>query len=138
MDAILIYIFIGIILFFIVSLYFWNGYQRRKGSTSRTPEEPVLQDSGCCSLHDVCVKNKVATPNEKPEYFDDEELDEFAGRAADSYSEEETALFREIFHSVLDAEKPEWLRSLQLRNIAIPESMHDEAIQALKARKQQS
>ena len=36
--------------------------------------------------------------------------------------------FREVFYSVLDAEKPRWIRSLQVRGIAVPNQLKDEIV----------
>ena len=60
------------------------------------------------------------------EYFDDEELDEFRGRAGDSYSDEEAERFAEVLYSMQTHEVPAWSRSLILRGIAIPDQLRDE------------
>ncbi|MBP5257448.1 MAG: hypothetical protein J6Z41_01740 [Prevotella sp.] len=64
----------------------------------------------------------------KPEYFDDEELDRFAGREAVSYTEEETEEFREILYTMREDEVPRWLRSLTVRDIQIPASLKSEVM----------
>lgn len=129
MNTILIYIFIGIIVFFVLSVFLWNKYQRKKGTFLRQPAAPLFEDVGCCGQHETCEKDSlIAAFSEEPEYFDDEELDGFSGRDAENYSEEETEEFREIFYSVLDDEKPQWIRSLQLRNIALPNQIKDEVL----------
>lgn len=130
MNAILIYIFIGIIVFFVLSVFLWNAYQRKRGTAeTRTAEKSLLEDTGCCGQHETCEKDSlIAAFGDKPEYFDDEELDDFIGRDADNYSEKETETFREVFYSVLDEEKPQWIRSLQLRNIALPNQIKDEVL----------
>ena len=62
------------------------------------------------------------------EYFDDEELDRFRGRRGDDYSEEETEEFRNVLYTTLRREVGDWLRSLQLRGIELPEALRDEAV----------
>ena len=62
------------------------------------------------------------------DYFDDEELDRFQGRSADSYTEAEEEEFREVLYTTLTHEVGDWLRSLQLRGIELPESLRDEAL----------
>ena len=132
-----LYIFIGIIVFFVVALIVSNNIQRRKGNTQeretpiptidlRTKQE---RDSGCCGQHEVCEKDSLISAfTEKAEYFDDEELDRFQFRDADSFSSSEVDEFREVFYSVLDEEKPRWVRSMQTRNIQIPNQMKDEIL----------
>lgn len=80
-------------------------------------------------MHEVCEKNSlIAAFKEEPEYFDDEELDRFRLRTSDSYTQLEVEEFREVFYTVIDEEKPRWVRSLHLREIAIPDQMKDEII----------
>ena len=69
---------------------------------------------------------KAAT---KPiEYFDDEELDRFRRRSADSYTDDEIDEFREVLYTTLRNEVADWLRSLQLREIELPEQLREEAL----------
>lgn len=134
-----LYIFIGIIVFFLVALIVSNYVQRKKGNTQeretakpaidvRTKEEKE-RDSGCCGAHEICEKDSLISAfTEKAEYFDDEELDRFKFRDADSFSSSEVDQFREVFYSVLDEEKPRWVRSMQTRDIQIPNQMKDEIL----------
>lgn len=114
-------LFTGIILFFVVALTISNYLQRRKGNNKEreaTPPSINLGDSGCCGAHETCERDSlIAAFAEKPEYFDDEELDRYAHRNSDGYAANEIDEFREVFYSVLDEEKPRWIRSLQMRDI---------------------
>lgn len=89
-----------------------------------------LDDMVCCGQHAVCERDKLraAYMAVRPEYFDDEELDRFAGRGADGYTAEEEAEFREVLYTTLEAEVGDWLRSLQLRGIELPSALRDEAL----------
>ena len=83
----------------------------------------------CCGQHAVCEKELLMKAAEEPiEYFDDEELDRFRGRRGDDYSEEETEEFRNVLYTTLRREVGDWLRSLQLRGIELPEALRDEAV----------
>ena len=62
------------------------------------------------------------------EYFDDEELDAFKGRTADDYSDEEAEQFSEILYSMRQEEVKDWIRSLVLRGIELPNQIKDETI----------
>lgn len=46
----------------------------------------------------------------------------------DSYTPEQIELFREIFYTLRPEDVPGWVRSLQLRQIAVPESLRDEIL----------
>ncbi len=70
----------------------------------------------------------IAAFEEKPEYFDDEELDKYSNRDSSKYATNEIEEFREVFYSVLDEEKPRWIRSLQMRGISVPDQMKDEVL----------
>lgn len=132
-----LYILAAIILFFVLALYLSNATQRKKGNTKerKTPQPsidvrtPQEKESECCGMHEVCEKDSlIAAFTEKPEYFDDEELDRFRLRPSDQYTADEADEFREVFYTVLDEEKPRWIRSLQLREIAVPDQMKDEIV----------
>lgn len=130
-----LYILIGIIAFFVLALTFSNTFQRKNGNTEeRETPEPVIKldftsDSMCCGAHEVCDDDiLIAAFNEKLEYFDDEELDRFKLRDSADYNDDETDEFRDIFYTVLDEEKPRWIRSLQMREISIPNQMKDEVV----------
>jgi len=125
-------LFTGIILFFVVALTISNYLQRRKGNNKEreaTPPSINLGDSGCCGAHETCERDSlIAAFAEKPEYFDDEELDRYAHRDSDGYAANEIDEFREGFYSVLDEEKPRWIRSLQMRDISLPDQLKDEVL----------
>lgn len=135
-----LYVLIGIIVFFILALYVSNATQRKKGNTQeretalplidvRTKEEKEADGFGCCGKYDVCEQDSlIATYKEDPEYFDDEELDRFHYRESGNYTDKEVEEFREVFYTIIDEEKPRWVRSLQLREIAVPDQMKDEIV----------
>ena len=126
----ILFIFIAIVAFFIVSLFIWNGFQKNKGNTEKLEEiQQAPEDSECCGQHAVCEKDSLINSfAEAPEYFDDEELDRYAGLPSDKYTDEIVEEFREILYSMYDEEKPRWIRSLQRRGIAVPDQLKDEII----------
>ena len=127
-----IVLFIGIIVFFVLALAITNYMQRKKGNTQPRKMPPPsidLGEGGCCGAHEVCEKDSlIAAFMEKPEYFDDEELDKYAHRDSAQYAAHEVDEFREVFYSVLDDEKPRWVRSLQMRDISLPDQLKDEVL----------
>ena len=127
-----IYLFIGIVAFFIIALVVSNYIQRKKGNTrEREAITPTidLSGAGCCGAHETCEKDSLIAAFEKePEYFDDEELDKYSHRDSSAYAEKEVEEFRDVFYSVLDEEKPRWVRSLQMRDIPVPDQLKDEVL----------
>ncbi|MCM1076921.1 MAG: phospholipase [Bacteroides sp.] len=84
------------------------------------------EESGevCCGLHAVCEKG--LSPDGEPVYFDDEELDRFAGRQPDEYTEDEEEEFREVLYTLIPSDIYPWGVSLTRRNVALPSALRDE------------
>ena len=87
-------------------------------------ERPV----GCCGQHAVCEKELLRAAETPIDYFDDEELDRFRGRAATDYTDEEVEEFREVLYTTLAREVEDWVRSLDSRGIELPTAVRDEAL----------
>lgn len=79
----------------------------------RAPKEEI-----CCGLHAIC--EKTGQVNEPPVYYDDEELDRYAGRDADDYSDAEIEEFRDVLLTLLPSDAPGWAVSLERRRINLP------------------
>ena len=100
--------------------------QVESGELEAMPEV-VEVDSECCGQHEVCEKESLlAAVSRKIEYYNDEELDKYAGVAPDSYTPQQEDEFRDIFYTMLDEDVAGWVRSLQLRGIALPDNLKDE------------
>lgn len=104
-------------------LYLTHRPDKDDGS-SEGLNEPSVEPEKCCGLHAVCEKG--LSPAEGPVYFDDEELDRFAGRQPDSYTESEVEEFREVLYTLLPSDIYPWGASLTRRDIALPSSLRDE------------
>jgi hypothetical protein len=93
------------------------------------PTTPINEEETCCGEHEVCEHGLPKRPiGLNVEYYDDEELDIYKNRPADSYSEQEIAEFAEVFHTMLESDVPGWLMSLQHRGIELPNLLKDEAM----------
>jgi len=98
-----------------------------RGEISEMPE-PVIVDGECCGQHELCERDSLlAAVSKKVEYYDDEELDRFLGVEDTEYKDEDVNEFREVLYTLRDIEVAGWLRSLQLRQINLPEALKDEA-----------
>lgn len=89
-------------------------YEHSDDTSTSQPNNPSI----CCGLHAIC--EKTGRINEPPVYYDDEELDRFAGRAATDYSDEETEEFRDVLLTLLPSDAPGWSVSLEKRRINLP------------------
>ena len=107
---------------------------RNKRTADRTDgnEEDVLElrtlvDAECCGQHEVCEKESLlAAVSREIEYYDDEELDRYKGFAPDAYTAGQADEFRDVFYTMRDEDVAGWVRSLQLRGIALPDELKEE------------
>ena len=92
---------------------------------------------GCCGQHEVCEKDSLlAAVSRGIEYYDDEELDRYRGRDGAGYDEEEAEEFRNIFYTMRTDEVAGWVRSLQLRQISLPDQIKDEVLLIVRERRE--
>lgn len=110
-----------------------------EGQPDVAPDTPAQTDGGeeCCGMHITCEKDSLlAAVSKKIEYYDDEELDRFAGRESDAYSDDEIEEFRDVLLTMRPDDIAGWARSLQLRGIALPLPVRDELIMIVSEARQ--
>ena len=126
---ILVVILIGVVIFGLIAVYFYNRNIQKKierGELDKAPEI-VEVDSECCGQHETCEKDSLlAAVSKQIEYYDDEDLDRFRGYPSDGYPEEEIEEFRNVMFTMQEVEVAGWCRSLQLRGIEFPDELKDE------------
>lgn len=89
-------------------------------------------DDECCGEHEVCEKGKIKRALRTDiEYFDDEELDAYRGTPSDEYDNEAVEEFREVLYTMDPKEIDDWLKSLELREVALPDALKDEVFMLL-------
>ncbi len=102
-------------------------YCRRSGKASASPAQDVPEV--CCGQHAVCERDSLlAAVDSEIEYFDDEELDCYAGRGTGDYTQAETEQFRDVLLTLLPDDVAPWARSLQLRGIELPAPVREELL----------
>lgn len=98
-----------------------------RGEISELPSVQVEEDV-CCGQHETCERDSLlAAVSKEIEYYEDEELDRFRGVEADAYDDAAVDEFREVLYTLQEVEVAGWLRSLQLREIELPDALKDEA-----------
>ena len=131
-------IIIGIVLYAIDVIY----YRKRRPQVKREENvtEPAIvpseesiadatEDGGiCCGMHTVCEKTNLSPLTGEIVYYDDEELDRYRGREADSYTPEEVEEFRDVLLTLLPEDVAGWSRSIQVREINLPTEVRDELL----------
>ena len=96
--------------------------QAEEAAAESAAEEP----DQCCGRHAVC--EKFGDPLTDELYYDDEELAAYAGRPADSYTDDEAAAFREVMTTLQPGEYLSWGRAMERRGINLPSDVRDELI----------
>lgn len=101
-------------------------------SKHKETEEVVTKeiDPECCGAHEICDLD-LKKLNEEIEYFDDEELDLFISRPENKYNEEEIDIFRDILYTLKPQEIREWITSLEIRKVNLPEPLKQEVLSLL-------
>jgi len=109
---------------------------KKKGEVS--PKVDAHDDTDeCCGQHLVCEKESLlAAMSTEIEYYDDEELDAFKAKSPAAYSDEEVDMFRSILYTLAVHEVEHWLISLQIRDIALPLALRDEALIIIQEQRQ--
>lgn len=91
-------------------------------------ESEESESEECCGLHLVCEKDSLSPMSDEVVYYDDEELDRFVGRDADSYSAEEVEEFRDVLMTLIPGDVAGWARSITQRRLELPPDVRDELL----------
>ena len=90
---------------------------------------------GCCGAHDVCESENLLNSSATVVYYEDEELDAYRNAAKNSFTDDQIEEFREVLYSLKEEEVSGWLKSLQLRNVTIPDIIKEEALMIVAERR---
>lgn len=93
--------------------------------------DATARPEGCCGLHEVCEKAADAAIDQNY-YYDDEELDAYAGYDPQIYTEAQTDQFRDVLYTLQRNEIAAWMQALEHRNIPLPTPLRDEVILLLR------
>lgn len=112
----------------------YNWFNSNK--TSEESNEVKISDDVCCGMHEVCETDTLINYTSKVEYYDDEELDTFKGKSPEEYEDKDLELFESVFYTLKPQDVAGWLRSMQIREIEIPQSIKEEALLIVAERRQ--
>ena len=126
----MLYLVLALVVLGLISAIF-GIVSQRKGE-----EEEPLQEGVSCNTcngeNSKCEQDcMMEAATKEIEYYDDEDLDRFAGREADDYTDEEVEEFSEVLYTMQPEEVAGWNRSLILRGINLPNQLKDEVINFL-------
>ena len=126
-SLILLLVFAGLVVF--TATYF-----NRRGKDEQN-DIVINENSECCGAHEVCERDNLQIIDTKIEYFDGEELDTLAGISPDNFTKKQIESVSEVFYSMHENDVAPWLRSLQLRNIQLPDFLREEALMIVAERR---
>lgn len=125
--------FVVLAVLFLVALgvvAWWLSHRDRR-------QDPVAPppDGECCGAHAVCERDSLLARSSHIDYYDDEELDALAGLSPEIYTDEQLRQLAEVFYTLREQDVAGWLRSLQARNIQLPEELREEALLIVSERR---
>ncbi len=107
-----------------------------KKANRTAPEVPaVVIEDDCCGEHAVCERDTLLSSTADVIYFDDEELDALRGKSPEEFTQSDIDMIEDIFYSLREQDVSGWVRSLQLRNIYLPEYICEQALFIVKERR---
>ena len=121
---------LGVVAAILQKSYNWKIEEKKEQSAS------IQSLDGCCGAHEICEKESLlAAVSKDIEYYDDEELDRFKGYSSNSYSSGEVQEFADVLYTLRSEEVAGWVRSLQLREIELPDQLKDEIVMIVGERR---
>ncbi|WP_075591022.1 hypothetical protein [Labilibacter marinus] len=125
----MIYIVVLIIVALVVAWF----VSRSKGNEESEETNEVADD--CCGAHEVCESDSLLSADENFDYYNDEELDQYKGVAANAYSDAAIEEFRDVLYTLKEREVAAWMKSMQLRQIDLPFIVREEALMIVEERR---
>lgn len=107
-----------------------------KANKSAPPTEEVKIADDCCGAHAVCERDSLLSKTNQIIYFDDEELDELKGIPPEEFTDKQNQMLEDVFFTLREQDMAGWIRSLQLRNIELPDDIRDQALLIISERRQ--
>ena len=123
------YLIAGLLLIFILLISFFVSKKDIKEDVGTSAAQ------GCCGAHDVCESENLLNSSATVVYYEDEELDAYRDATKNSFTDDQIEEFREVLYSLKEEEVSGWLKSLQLRNVTIPDIIKEEALMIVAERR---
>jgi len=118
---------IMVVVFTFIGLFVLVKVNRKNKAKNSVSEEVSVPATDCCGAHEVCELDELIMDENRIEYYDDEELDEFKNTNPEQYSNKQIDQFREVLYTLKTAEIRYWLLSIERRKIQLPKVLVSEA-----------
>ena len=121
----------GAIVWLIDRLFYHKNVTEDADETADNPSDGQTRQ-GCadedCGLRSICPSEQLLAGECKQEvtYYEDEELDAFAGCGEDDYSPEEEEQWRDVLYTLRAEDLLGWGQSIKRRGLVMPAAVKDE------------
>ena len=125
----------GAIVWLIDRLFYHKDKAENLDETEENDASDATPAQGCtdeaCGIRSICPSEQILVSQCKREviYYDDEELDGFAGRDADGYTAEEEEQWRDVLYTLQPGDLLGWGQSIKHRGLVMPASIQAEFLQ---------
>ncbi len=125
----------GAIVWLIDRLFYHTDKAENLDETEENDASDATPAQGCtdeaCGIRSICPSEQILVSQCKREviYYDDEELDGFAGREADGYTAEEEEQWRDVLYTLQPGDLLGWGQSIKHRGLIMPASIQAEFLQ---------
>jgi hypothetical protein len=125
----------GAIVWLIDRLFYHTDKAENLDETEENDASDATPAQGCadeaCGIRSICPSEQILVSQCKREviYYDDEELDSFAGRDADGYTAEEEEQWRDVLYTLQPSDLLGWGQSIKHRGLVMPASIQAEFLQ---------
>ena len=94
-----------------------------------TPVQGCADES--CGIRPICPSEQLLAGECKQEitYYDDQELDAFAGRDENGYTADEEEQWRDVLYTLMPADLLGWGQSIKHRGLVMPAAIREEFMQ---------
>ncbi len=117
----------GAIVWLIDQLFYHRNEPEKSDETEDLPASQGCTDESC-GIRSICPSEQILAGECRQEvtYYDDEELDAFAGRGEDGYTDQEMELWRDVLYTLRPADLLGWGQSIKHRGLIMPAPIRDE------------
>ena len=120
----------GAIVWLIDRLFYHKNDDEKVDETEENrPSQGCADES--CGIRPICPSEQILMGECKQEvvYYDDEELDAFAGRDSLAYTPYEEEQWRDVLYTLQPSDLLGWGQSIKHRGLVMPASIHAEFLQ---------
>lgn len=116
-------------------LFYHHKNDETLDETMQDGADDAPASQGCadeaCGLRPICPSEQIleGACKSEPVYYDDEELDAFAGRGENDYSDDELEQWRDVLYTLQPADLLGWGQSIKHRSLVMPAAIRQEFLQ---------